>query len=361
MRDISQFGFFRKLNDKKEHYPWDGQLELTYRCNLNCIHCYCKGSEDKDKELTTQEWKKIIDEIQKEGCIWLNFTGGEPLVREDFLEIYTYAKEKGFIISIYTNGTLFTEGIISYLKKLPPYSIEITLNSITPDTYEAITQIKGSFERVMDNIKRLKENKIPLMLKTNCLKQNKHELGKIKRWTEELLGKPSDNRYHFKYDPLIYPRLNGDKTPCNYRLSFEELSEVKREDVDIWDEYQKGLHSDFNDLERDRSFLYNCSAWTEQFFVSPYGKLKFCMFSDKFSINLKTTSFKEGFYKVFPQLLKEQFKTDSKCKDCSLRPICCYCPARAYLETGDEETPVPYYCELAKKTAEQMEVKLPNC
>ncbi len=99
----------------------------------------------------------------------------------------------------------------------------------------------------------------------------------------------------------------------------------------------------------------------KQFLVNPYGKLKFCIFSDKFSVSLKTASFKEGFYKVFPQLLKEQFKTDSKCKDCSLRPFCCYCPARAYLETGDEETPVPYYCELAKKTAEQMEVKLPNC
>ena len=78
------------------------------------------------------------------------------------------------------------------------------------------------------------------------------------------------------------------------------------------------------------------------------------MFSDKFSIDLKTTPFREGFYNVFPRLLKERFKTDSKCKDCSLRPICYHCPARAFLETGDEESPVEYFCQLAKAAGEEM-------
>jgi radical SAM protein with 4Fe4S-binding SPASM domain len=162
---------------------------------------------------------------------------------------------------------------------------------------------------------------------------------------------------------MIYPRLNRDKKPCNYRLSFEELVELRRQDPDIWKEYQRGLHSDFPDLNRDKSFLYRCTVWFSQFFIDPYGRLKFCGFSDKFSVDLKKTSFKEGFYKVFPQLLNERFKTDSKCQSCSLRSICCHCPARAYLETGDEEAPVPYYCELAKAVAGQMNntAKLLNC
>ncbi|GAG49056.1 unnamed protein product, partial [marine sediment metagenome] len=227
----------------------------------------------------------ILDEIHKEGCVWLNLTGGEPLIREDFLEIYAYAKEKGFIITIFTNGCLFTEAIINYLKKSPPCSIEITLNGITPDTYEAITQIPGSFSKAMEVIQILAKKKLPLILKSNCLKPNKHEVGKIKRCTEELLGKPARNKYYFKYDPMIYPRLNGDKTPTNFRLSFKELLKVKKEDPDIWQEYQKGLHSDFPDLERDRAFLYRCNAWLSQFFISPYGRLKFCLFWDKFSID----------------------------------------------------------------------------
>ncbi len=351
--------FARKLINKKEHYPWSGQLELTYRCNLDCVHCYCKGSEDgrqktEDRELTAEEWKKILDLIQQEGCIWLTFTGGDPLVRDDFLELYSYAKEKGFIITLFTNGNSLTKEIINYLAKLPPFSIEITLNGITQETYEAITQVRDSFPRVIRNVKLLSKSKIKLILKSNCLKQNKDEIAKIKGWTEELLGKPAQKKYRFKYDPMIYPRLDGDKAPCNHRLSFEELVELKKQDPDIWEEYQKGLHSDFPDLKRDGGFLYHCNSWMQQFFINPYGRLKFCIFSDKFSIDLKITAFKEGFYRWPAQILDERFKTNSKCRDCGLRPICYHCPARAYLETGDEETPVPYYCQLAEETAKEM-------
>ena len=347
MRDKSLGGFYRRLINKKERFPLNGQIELTYRCNLNCIHCYCKGSEDKEKELTTKDWKKILDEIHKEGCLTLCFTGGEPLVRNDFLDIYSYAKRKGFLITIFTNGQLLTRQIIDYFVKSPPFSIEITLNGITEGTYESITQARGSFSRIIKIIKELAKTNLFLILKSNCLKQNRHEIVRVKEFTEEILGKASKNKYRFQYDPMIYPRLNHDKTPCQYRLSFEELLEVKNQDQDIWKEYQRGLHSDFPHLERDKSFLYCCNAWFNQFFIDPYGRLKFCALTDKFSIDLKTTSFKYGFYKVFPQVLKERFKTNSKCQNCSLRVICYNCPARAYLETGDEEAPVEYFCQLA--------------
>ena len=93
-----------------------------------------------------------------------------------------------------------------------------------------------------------------------------------------------------------------------------------------------------------------------QFFINSQCRLKFCQFTDKFSVDLKTTSFREGFYKIFPKVLKEQHRTNSKCRDCVLRPICYHCPASAYLETGDEEAPVEYYCELAKALEKQMKV-----
>lgn len=366
MKDQSSGHFWGRMQNKKAYFPLTGQIELTYRCNLNCIHCYCKGSEEKDlirstlhaarltlekRELATEEWKKIIDGVHKEGCLFLCLTGGDPLVREDFLEIYSYAKHKGFIVALFTNGQGFTKEIIDYLAKSPPFSIEITLNGITKDTYESITQTKDSFSHVMETMKILAERKLKLTLKANCLKQNKHEISRIKAFTEKFLGKPSENKYYFKYDPMICPRLNGDKTPCQYRFSFKELVELRKQDPDIWKEYEKGLHSDYPELERDNNFLYRCNSWMSNFFINPYGRLKFCIFSDKYSSDLKTESFKEGFYHRFPQLLKEKFKTDSKCRTCSLRPICYHCPARAHLETGDEEAPVPYYCELAKEIA----------
>jgi radical SAM protein with 4Fe4S-binding SPASM domain len=148
--------------------------------------------------------------------------------------------------------------------------------------------------------------------------------------------------------------LNGDKTPCKHRLFFGETEQVKKQDLDIWQEYQKGLNCEFPALNRGRDFLYDCNAWMGQFFISPYGRLKFCIFSEKFSVDLKTRSFKEGFYGVFPRILEEKFKTNSPCINCRLRPVCYRCPARAYLETGDEEAAVPYYCALARAMEKEM-------
>ncbi len=346
--------FFYDLFNKKAHFPLNGQIELTYRCKLNCVHCYCKGLESTRRELTTAEWKRILDMIQREGCLCLCLTGGDPLIRKDFLEIYSYAKKKGFFITLLTNGQALTAQMINYFLKSPPYSIEITLNGITQKTYEAITRVPGSFAKVMDTISQLKEKKSPLILKANCLKQNKSQIGRIKAFTEKAFDNLPRNRYRFQYDPMIYPRYNRDKIPCNYRLSPAELLEVKKQDPDIWKEYQESLDCTLPKLRRDRQFLYQCNSWMQHFDINPYGYLKFCGFSDKFSVNLKDTAFREGFYNIFPKLLNEKFKTNSKCKDCRLRPICYHCPARAYLETGDEEAPVPYYCELAKATAEQI-------
>ncbi len=359
MKEISFHYFHNRLHNKKRHYPLIGQIELTYRCNLDCVHCYCKKLEDKDEELNTSQWKKIFDEIKREGCIYLTFTGGDPLVREDFLELYSYAKKRCFIITIFTNGQALNGKILSYLARSLPFSIELTLNGITKETYESITQVKKSFFRIMENIKKIKEKKLPLVLKSNCLKQNKDEIAKIKVFADSFLGKRRD-KYHFKYGPMVYPRLNQDKIPTDFRLSFKELLDLRKQDTDIWQQHQKGLNADFPDLGRDKSFLYRCTAWREQFFINPYGRLKFCNFSEKFSVDLKTTAFKEGFYKIFPKLLNEKFKTNSKCKACRLRPLCYYCPARAFLETGDEEGPVEYYCQLAQDTKKQMHFSVPS-
>jgi radical SAM protein with 4Fe4S-binding SPASM domain len=350
--------FYQGLLTRIGHHPWFGQIELTYRCNLNCVHCYAKNAgncQSKKGELTTKEWKQIFAIIRGAGCLNLTFTGGEPLLREDFLELYSYAKESGFIITLFTNGSLLTKKVIDFLEKFPPKAIEITLNSITKNTYEAISQVRGSYSKAMFNIKALARAKAPLIIKSNCLKQNKDEIVKIKKFTEDLLGKRKDGRHYFKYDKMVYPRLNGDRTPCNYRLSFKEIKQLMKEDADMWQEYQKGLQDIITVSSRDNIFLYQCSSWIKQFFINPYGELKFCEFSNKFSGNLKKESFKDIFYRTYSAVTQEKFKTNSKCRDCRLRPFCPYCPAKAYLETGKEEAPVQYYCKLAGELHKEMQ------
>ncbi|MBN3038785.1 MAG: radical SAM protein [Candidatus Omnitrophica bacterium] len=346
MKEIDSRDFLNRLHNRKGHFPLRGLLELTYQCNLNCVHCYCKGSEDKARELNTEEWKEILAQLHKEGCIFITFSGGEPLLRQDFIELYAYARERGFIITIFTNATVLTKQIIGFFKRFPPSKIEITLNGITRSTYESITQAEGSFEKVIKNIIKLETNGMPVLLKANLLKQNKDEIKKIKAFADQFFGKKED-RFHFKYDPMIYPRLNSDRGPCQYRLSHQEMIEAMQEDSDIWDQYQASLHKDARHAKRDSIFLYHCNSWLQQFFINPFGRLKFCEYSEKFSSDLKKEPFKKGFYEKFPKVLNESFQTESKCRDCNLRHLCYYCPARAFLETGDKESPVEHYCALA--------------
>lgn len=343
--------FYEQVHNKKVPFPFDVQIELTYRCNLNCVHCYGQGLENNASELKTSEIKRILDELHQAGCIWVTLTGGEPLIRNDFLELYAYAKRKGFIISILTNGQLFNQKIIAELVKSPPYSLEITMNGITQDTYEKITQSDASLKRVIKNIKLLVNNKFPLVIKTNLLKQNKLEIARIKKWAEKTLGKPAHSHY-FKYDPMVYPRINGDRTPCDYRLSYKEMLEILKQDKEMQKQHQEELQRDFPHSQRHGRYLYHCNTWMSQSFINPYGRLKFCLFSEKFSVNLRKVSFKDGFNKVFPKILELEFKTDSFCRNCRLRAICVWCPVKAKLETGQEEKPVEYYCQWAKALAE---------
>jgi len=353
-RKTSIKDYLQRLHQNLENpFPLQGQLELTYRCDLDCIHCYCKDYS-AGKELSLQEWRHILDQLYKEGTIWLTLTGGDPLLRSDFLSIYAYARAKGFLIAIMTNGILLEDKLIAYLKDHPPYLIEITLNGITREKYELMTNTKNSFKKIMKIIHRLAEEKLPLVLKTNGLKQNKDDIIKIKKFTENLLGKR-----RFKFDSFIFPRLNGDNTPCNFRLSPEEIICIEESDRDMT-EFRKEQFCTLPEFERGAEYLYHCSSWLTQFFIDPYGRLKFCYLSNKYSIDLRRTTFKEGFYNRVSRLLNEQFKTDSKCKSCNLRSLCYYCPARSYLETGDEESPVVYFCELAKMAFYQKDNLLGN-
>jgi len=120
------------------------QVELTYGCNLHCLHCYtdCYNQHDLiKKERTTEEILHTLDELYELGVLWVCFTGGEIFMRKDFLQIYDHAKSKGFLITLFTNGTMFTEAIVDHLKESPPFCIDISCHGATEETFDGITQV----------------------------------------------------------------------------------------------------------------------------------------------------------------------------------------------------------------------------
>lgn len=351
---ISYAQFSERLNKKviAKRIPINGSFELTFRCNLRCVHCYCNlPLNDQDaieKELTSEEVFHIFDQVAEAGCLWLLLTGGEPLARKDFLEIYTYAKKKGFLITLFTNGTLITPKIADYLAEWLPFIVEITLYGVTKETHEKVTGIPGSFKRCQRGIELLLERKIPLGLKTMVMTINRNEFSNIKEYAEGLGVK-------FRFDPILNPKLDGSKIPCNFRLSPEEVVKLDLADEKRVKEWREFCEKFIGPFQADN--LFNCGAGVSTFHIDPYGQMSSCEMIRFQNYDLRRGSFEEGWHHAIPEFLALKPTSDYPCGKCELISLCGQCPGWAYLENGNPETPVEYLCQIAHLRAEAFNTK----
>ncbi len=343
-------GFHKRLSDKR--VPLSGSLELTFRCNNNCIHCYCNTPAydrgEMAREMNIGMITNIISEIADEGCLWLLLTGGEPLLRPDFKEIYLHAKKKGMLITLFTNGTLINEEIADLLAEWKPFSTEITLYGATEKTYEAITGTKG-LRRCINGIELLLKNNVPLELKTMALRQNVNEIPLMKRYADGLGLK-------FRFDPMINARIDMDKGPLATRLDTEDVLRLDLEDEKRLKEWKEFCDKYIGHPDSDR--LYTCGAGVNSFHIDPYGNLAICIMARKDTYDLKLGRFKEGWYNFIGRLRDRTISSDNRCRRCELMSLCGQCPGWAQIEHGDDESPVDYLCEIAHKRAEAFGVKV---
>ena len=338
-----EFSEYIHTKAAEKRLPINGSFEINFRCNLKCVHCYCPDSFDQ-KQMSFKEICTVIDEIEKAGCLWLTITGGEPLLREDFKDIYLYAKRKGLIITLFTNATLLTEELADFLKEYPPFAVEVSLYGVTKKTYEKITAVEGSYERCLRGIDLLKKRGVPLRLKTMLMQANKHELEGMKELAEKL-------ECEFRFDPFLNPKLDGNKTPCGFRISSEEILEL-----DLADEKRKKGWQDFCEkfpqpVKTD--LLYACSAGRSSFHIDPLGSLCLCIIVREPAYDLLSGSFEEGWGKFFPEILKQKKSSASECSVCELRDLCGNCAGWSVLENGKQEEVVDYLCKIAHLRAKE--------
>ncbi|MCK4994623.1 MAG: radical SAM protein [Candidatus Omnitrophica bacterium] len=337
----------------KNRIPYNGSIELTLRCNLRCAHCYCVADPHK-KEMSAKQIKHILDEISDAGCLWLLITGGEPLLRDDFLDIYIYAKKKGMMITLFTNGTLITPGLADYLKDFPPFAIEISLYGVKKETYEQITGIEGSFERCRKSIDILMDRGLPLRLKTMAMSLNINEFSEIEQFVKDL-------GVEFRFDAAVNSKLDGNRDPCELRISPGEVVKLDLVDpkrVESWKSFFKQYR-----YHPKSDKLYTCSAGLTVFHVDPYGNLSPCIMARYPAYNLLQGSFMQGWYRFVPdEILTQTYEENHSCADCDLQSICSQCPGWAQFENGDSQTPVEYLCKIAHLRAEvfSQEVNLEN-
>ena len=194
--------------------PFSVGFEMTSRCNEDCSHCV--RSRWMGNELTYDEIVNILEQLAEEGAMELTFTGGDPLVRNDFLPIMRKSHELGFALFLFTNATLITQEIAQDLAKLRVQEVDVSVYGVTPEIHDGITRLKGSLHRTMRGISHLHEAGIPVNVKMVLMKQNFHELAPLKVLCEE-------RGWQFRYDYILFPRDDGSTDVWDQRISDDQI------------------------------------------------------------------------------------------------------------------------------------------
>jgi radical SAM protein with 4Fe4S-binding SPASM domain len=352
--DLKYNDFSARLRKRigNQRMPLSGSLELNYRCNLRCQHCYVAhghtGLPGK-QELTTAEIARILGEASDAGCLWLLLTGGEPLMRKDFKEIYLEAKRRGLLITLFTNGTMLTPEMADFLAEYRPFNLEITLYGFTQETYEKVTGIPGSHRRCYQGIELLMERQIILGLKTVVMTLNLHEFDQMKAYAESL-------GVAFRHDGMINSGFDfGSQVSCrplSLRVPVQELIQLEACAPDFHIYWQKVLRSR-QEIEQE-STLYHCGAGLSSFHIDPYGELSLCLMSRLHTYSLRQGSFRQGWDEFLYQQRFQPALAERPCASCSLQPVCTQCPAWSEVEHGNSYQRVPFLCEMAQARSEKL-------
>jgi radical SAM protein with 4Fe4S-binding SPASM domain len=339
-------------------------LEVTARCNNNCRHCYINVPADsrgaKQKELSFEKIKDVIDEACSLGALWCLITGGEPLLRDDFEEIYLYLKKKGLLVSVFTNATLINTSHIDLFKKWPPRNIDVTVYGVTEKTYEKVTQKPGSFNRFMRGLNQLFNAGIPVNLKAMAIQSNKKEFEQIARFCRKKSNAP------FRFDPLLHLRLDGDQKRNqeikNQRLTPREITVLEQQDTIRFNAMKKGCDNLIHTLFEGNGepYIFRCGIGLSECAIGYDGMFRLCssLMHPDCVYDLNKGSLTEaltGFVPVVRHMKSVSNDFLENCRKCPIVNLCHWCPAHAYLEKGRLDSPVSYFCDVAHARKENLE------
>ncbi len=343
MRQIEYKSFSRRIHqiNWRMQRPNLCEFELTFGCGLHCRHCYTdcynKASYLK-KELDTQKIKSILAKVRQAGTVWLCFTGGDPLTRPDFLDLYSYAKNRGFIITIFTSGYSLTEEIAMFFQKEPPFAIELTLNAVREDLFEKISGVSGSFKKVMHGINLILQAGLPLKIKTQVTKDNLSTVPHIKKFVQGL-------GLRFRSNAFLYARLNGDLMPCDLRISPKDvLSLYGRERRPDRDDKCKIIPIAKKQEVKDTLFPCTIGAGIR---IDPYGNTFPCNLIREPRINLLEKTIIQTWNEIRRWMQRKDLNGNKDCRICLIRKSCYSCPGKAWLEKKKIEEKIDWFCELA--------------
>ena len=311
----------------KEHKLFSIALELTYRCVERCIHCYIDDAPkfDAGDELSLDEYKNILSQARDMGCVSLLITGGEVLVRPDFCDIVEYATSLGFIVDIYTTGVGLTDEVFDRLRATKINGISVSLYSGNPKVHDAITGIKGSFEKTLKATLMFKAAGINTFIKCVAMKQNVDSLESLYE-----LGKRLD--IYVSVSPRV---ISGHDGKCS-----EDYSLCT---VDLYKKYYElnsryvSVDATAEKLSRDQMLdKASCGAGINAVSIDPFGGVHGCnTFHESFG-SVRKDSLKDIWERTRNLNLRNRRMRDvtPQCETCEYLEYCTVCVADLINKNG---------------------------
>lgn len=335
--------------------PLAGTFELTPRCNFSCRMCYVHENVSPSLEMSAQEWIELGRTARDAGMLFLLLTGGEPMLRKDFAQIYSELRKLGLMITINTNGSLLTDEILDAFLRYPPTRVNITLYGGSSETYRSLCG-NPAFETVTANILRLVDAQIPVKINCTVTPYNAHDAVKIHDFAKEHQLQIQSTCY--MYPPV---RVNG----CQYgeapaRFTSEDAAKYMllcREQTLTPEQLAASVYSPVeDDCTRECGDPMSCRAGRTTFWVTWDGKLMPCgTFPTTGSYDLKTMGFLQAWQRIRQDIL--QVRMPKECAGCGLKNRCIACAAACVAESGDTTIKPEYICRMIHRLYELTEEK----
>lgn len=321
------------ISNKKLYFA---SIELTQNCNFKCKHCYC--ADKQGENLQFEDYINIIDKLHSTGCLFLNFTGGEIFTNKYFKDIYTYAKNKGFIIDLLTNASLLDNQLVELFKKLPPNNIAITIYGTNEDDYLNFTGNGDNFNKTIKSLELLKKNNIHFVLRTVATKTLRKSLlnGDFEKLAKRF-------GVTFKYDTIVFPKTTGDITPLNESMKINEIIELERKT-----KLRKNAWK--TQIKDGKDFNWSCQGGISSMAIDFQGNAFICGLYRKNPISIIKNDINvvlEHLRKIHQEHIK--IVESNECSNCDKRKICRWCPAYSFIYNNNDSEKIKFFCDLAKE------------
>jgi MoaA/NifB/PqqE/SkfB family radical SAM enzyme len=344
--EVEQEAFAAALETVRR--PYKATVELTQRCNNACTHCYLDpAGQVPPPDAEVSFLLELFDALAAEQCLWLTLTGGEPLLHDDFVELYEAGKRRGFLMTVFTNARLITEEIADLFYRLPPRLVSVGFYGATAATYDAVSRVPGSFEEAMAGIRRLHRRGIPAHLKAMVLRSNQHEV-------DGLRALAADLGWQLHLDAGVQPTLAGGRHVLSERLTPEEAVAIDTKYADrseMWRE-KCAERPEMGPVGR----LFACAAGYASVFVATDGAVHPCSVARQFRWPLDRAdvcgSLRRVFYEELPVATDPPPPGEFLCAECQVQDLCATCPGWRELETGSFWTPCSFHCRVAELRAQ---------